>query len=205
MPKQGYLTPSGFKDMMTGGKGGEAYGLTALKYADNVALSTFGIVEEESPYISKELQWGLDYEGYAEQAYTARTFAEIQRIGKDNWIQHPTYAFIGGHVDGGLVGRDGLIEIKCPYNPQNHLENIRTAKQYGKLYKPQVQGYLWISGRKWLDFVSYDPRYENIGLELSITRVERDDAFIAELEARAVEFWQIVQNKCEEIKSFKTT
>lgn len=58
MPKQGYITPSGFKDMMTGGKGGEEFGLTALKYADEIALSTFGIVEEESPYNSKECQWG---------------------------------------------------------------------------------------------------------------------------------------------------
>jgi hypothetical protein len=204
MPKQGYITPSGFKDMMTGGKGGEAFGLTALKYADKVALSTFGIREEEPAYTTKEMQWGIDYEGYAEQAYSSATLSEIARIGANNWIQHPVFPFVGGHVDGGYVGSDGLIEIKCPYNPHNHLENLRTAKQYGALYKPQVQGYLWISGRKWLDFVSYDPRFEDIGLELSITRVERDDVFISELEARALAFWEIIQTKCGEIEALRS-
>jgi hypothetical protein len=200
MPKQGYITPSGFKAMLTSGKGGEEFGLTALKYADEIALGTFGIEAEESGFTPSAIQWGLDNEGLAEQEYKRRFMCDIQPFAGGNWIQHKTLSFVGGHVDGGYVGKDGLIEIKCPYNPLNHLDNIRTGKQFDTLYKAQIQGYLWIADKKWIDCVSYDPRYP-VAIALHCVRVERDDAFIAELEAKAVKFWAIVQAKKQEIEN----
>ncbi len=210
MPKNGFITPSGFKDLMTGGKAGEKYGATVAAYVEEIALGHFNIAEEEPQYIAKELQWGIDHEGIAEQAYQMQTFNSIQRISSDNWIQHKKYSFIGGHVDGGYVKNEHatrlkatgkkLVEIKCPYNPKNHYKNIKTAEQFKKQYKPQIQGYLWIAECDVLDAVSYDPRFKDINLDLYVFEVERDDAYISLLEERALEVWEMVQKEIQIIQ-----
>lgn len=78
-----------------------------------------------------------------------------------------------------LVGDDGLLEIKTKL-PHLQLE-VLDAGQVPAEHLPQIQGQLWISGRAWVDFVSYWP-----GIRPFIKRVHRDDAYIAEL-AAAVE------------------
>ena len=80
-----------------------------------------------------------------------------------------------------------MIEVKCPINPLNHFKNIMYAEQYEKLYKWQIQGYLWITGRHWCDFVSFDPRLlqgENWALCCHVVRIERNEAEILEIERK---------------------
>lgn len=78
-----------------------------------------------------------------------------------------------------LVGESGLLEIKTKL-PHLQLE-VLLENELPAEHKAQVQGQLWISGREWLDFVSYWP-----ALPIFITRVYRDEAYIAQI-AKAVD------------------
>lgn len=73
-----------------------------------------------------------------------------------------------------LIGQDGLLEIKTKL-PHLQIELLDSGELPSE-HKAQVQGQLWISGRRYVDFVSYWPR-----LPIFITRVERDELYIAEL------------------------
>lgn len=74
----------------------------------------------------------------------------------------------------GLVGEDGQIEIKCPYQ-NGHMEVLLTGDVPAK-HKPQIQGQLLVTGREWADFISYHPEMPG-----EIIRVERDEAYIKAL------------------------
>ena len=56
----------------------------------------------------------------------------------------------------------------------------------------QVQGQMWITGRKWSDFVLYCPALKAIGRDLTIITVQRDDDYIEELEADMLGFNTLV-------------
>jgi hypothetical protein len=94
-----------------------------------------------------------------------------------------------------MVGDDGLLEIKCP-NSATHIEYILSNK-LPSVYKPQVQGQLWVTGRKWCDFVSYDPRitkrpYWHI-------RIDRDEDYITELSGKINTFITDMKQLIEKI------
>jgi transketolase len=96
----------------------------------------------------------------------------------------------------GLVGEDGGIEIKCPYSSAVHaryllMRSPADLKALKPEYYAQIQGNLLVTGRKWFDFVSYDPRVQNPAFALKVLRVERDEKMIAEIEeaiTRATEY-----------------
>lgn len=199
MPKTGCITPSQFKKIMTGStKKTEMFGKTALTYADEIILDIIGVERDEITAAS--LQHGIDNEPLAIDRYQEETFNTV--IQPTQSIYHYEYDFICGRPDG-LIGESGLIEIKSPWNPVNHLSNI-TAKQTEPLMKPddsqisdywwQIQGYLWITRREWLDFVSYDPRFPE-PMQISIQRIHRNDDDIKNLETRCLMFWDIIQQK----------
>lgn len=81
-----------------------------------------------------------------------------------------------GYSSDGLVEDDGLIEIKCPVDSVKIMEMLRTGDT--SEYEHQIQGGLWISGRKWCDFIQYVPALECGGNHLFVKRIERDEAFI---------------------------
>lgn len=83
-----------------------------------------------------------------------------------------------------LVGDDGGMEIKCPA-AKGHVANVLDM---GDEYFAQVQGSLWITGRKWWDLVSFHPTIPSV-----IVRIERDEAYIADLEAAMSEFLNRMQ------------
>lgn len=126
------------------------------------------------------LQWGEDVEPFAREAYELETGNVVIEAG---FIPHPTLAFAGASPDG-LIGEDGGLEMKCPKNPAIHLE--RFINGLPDEYYPQIQGCMWVTGRKWWDFVSFDPRMPESHRLLRI-RVERDDAYIQRLEAAVIE------------------
>lgn len=121
---------------------------------------------------SQSMNHGNDYEGEAILKYIKATGNEVRYaqefIELDDWI--------GGTPDG-FIGKDGLIEVKCPWNGGNHLQSMLEKKIYNPDYIYQIQGYLWITDRKWCDFVTYDPDLIE-SLQLNIIRVERDEEII---------------------------
>ena len=131
-------------------------------------------------WVSKYMIWGTEQEAAARQAYEAATGAFVTQPG---FKDHPTIPMCGGSVDG-LVDDDGIIEIKAP-TTFNHIETILGGMP--EEHEAQTQGYLWITGRKWADFISYDPRLPE-HLQLFIERRERNDEYIAQLEAEIILF-----------------
>lgn len=126
------------------------------------------------------LQWGTDVEPFAREAYELET-GEI--VTESGFIQHPVYWFAGCSPDG-LVGADGGLEMKCPKSSVIHLE--RFISGVPEEYIPQIQGCMWVTGRAWWDFVSYDPRQQEKFRILKI-RVNRDEEFIRKLEAAVLD------------------
>jgi putative phage-type endonuclease len=133
--------------------------------------------------------------GHAEQIYQNPAMArgvELEPVARDRYIAATGRAVInaglctikgtplGASVDG-LVGDDGLIEIKCPWSSAKHLEAL-TNGAHAEEYQWQVMGQLWITGRLWCDVVSFDPRFPD-ELALAIVRVTRDGSKIVELKA----------------------
>ncbi|MCT4228673.1 YqaJ viral recombinase family protein [Elizabethkingia anophelis] len=125
---------------------------------------------------SKEIQHGTDYEGEAIMKYSEITGNKVVSLQEFVKLDE----FIGGTPDG-FVGNDGIVEVKCPWNGGNHLRTLLTGKIYNSDYEFQVQGYLWITKRNWCDFITYDPDLIE-GLQISITRVERDEKMITGIE-----------------------
>lgn len=98
-------------------------------------------------------------------------------------IVHPTLDYVGFSADG-LIGDDGMLEIKSPALEPRHLRTVESGKCPDD-YMPQVQGGLWVTGRQWCDFVSFwEPTHD-----LCVVRVHRDEQFIARLQAECAAVW----------------
>ena len=170
-------------------------GKVALDYADEIVLGILGV---EIPQISaRTLEWGIENEPIARAKYEIDNFCEVPEVNKP--IHHHEYDFICGTPDGFIenfkTGQKGILEIKCPSNSINHLKNLKfDTCQYHKLYKWQIQGYMWITHREYAEFCSFDPRFP-FGKQMAVHYIEYDQTAVEELESRLLEFWDIVQDK----------
>lgn len=138
------------------------------------------------------MAWGVAQEDNARTAYEASRGVFVQEMGI---ALHPTLAHTHASPDG-LVGDDGLIEIKCP-NTTTHIETLRVKKAPSK-YINQMLWQMRCTDRQWCDFVSYDPRLPS-HLQLFVTRVERDDIAIAGLELKIAEFLNEIQQEIDRL------
>lgn len=138
------------------------------------------------------MAWGVAQEDNARTAYEASRGVFVQEMGI---ALHPTLLHTHASPDG-LVGDDGLIEIKCP-NTTTHIETLRVKKAPSK-YINQMLWQMRCTDRQWCDFVSYDPRLPS-HLQLFVTRVERDDVAIAGLELKVAEFLNEVQQEIDRL------
>lgn len=139
-------------------------------------------------YVSPAMQWGTAQEPAARQAYSRATGREISSLA---FLDHPRIQMSGASPDG-LVGTDGLVEIKCP-NTVNHLALLE-SKTVPADYLKQIMWQLACTERQWCDFVSFDPRVPDAS-RLMVVRVTRDDKMIAELESQVVAFLAEVDAK----------
>lgn len=194
MPNAGFLSASKFEQLMkpTDLKKG-VYGDGCMTLAYEISLARLGVELPEA--YGAALDWGNEHEWSAIEAYKELKLCDVAR---PEFIPHPSIAHVGGTPDG-LVGSTGVVEIKCPYNPIYHARNRATAEQYHDQYKAQCQGYLWITNREWVDFVSFDPRYPE-NLQLSVHRFERDQEYIDLLASRVQGFLPIIENTLNQIK-----
>lgn len=132
-------------------------------------------------YVSPYMDFGTEYEPVARAQYEMAKGVEVERVG---FILHPRVARSGASPDG-VVGDDGLVELKVP-KTATHLSYFADGA-VPEQYKPQMYWQMACAERKWCDFVSYDPRLpEEFGL--LIVRLERDDAVIADMEAKVEQF-----------------
>lgn len=108
--------------------------------------------EVQTNFTTSAMQWGIDHEDEARFEYEAETAEVVDLTG---FILHPSIPYLGASPDG-LVGTDGLLEIKCP-NTATHLRRIKRGVVPPE-YVPQMLVQCICTGRKWVDFVDFDPR-----------------------------------------------
>lgn len=132
------------------------------------------------------MEWGREWEPTAAEAYEERTGVLVQSVG---FLLHPAHNFIGASADF-LVGSEGGGEIKCPKDQEVHLATLECGLP--REHIEQIQGGLWVTGRQWWDFVSFHPYFPN-GSHIYIQRIERDDAFISQMESHCLSLEAEVQ------------
>ena len=175
----GHVTASNMAEVMSKAKGiGEAIG--RYKYKVKLVAERLTGTSGDS-YSNAAMEWGIEQEQFACIEYEAAQNVFVEKTGF--WL-HPTIAWLGVSPDR-LVGDEGLIEVKCP-NTTTHLGYLFENKIPADYYK-QIQCQLWVTGRKWCDFVSYDPRLPKRN-RLLVVRTERDESLIQEMEAQTIQF-----------------
>ena len=189
----GRATASRFKDVLAKVKsGGEAAGRKNYR-AQLVVERLTGLRAER--FTSTAMEWGTETEDLARLAYTLETRDLVEEVG---FIEHPSLE--AGASPDGLIGLDGCLEIKCRLTA-NHIETLKLGKMPPE-HVAQVQGQLLMTGRKWCDFVSFDPTLPE-NAQLFIERIERDDEYIARLEVEVALFLAEVAEEVEFLKTYK--
>jgi putative phage-type endonuclease len=164
-------------------------------YAVQLVLERITQTKGES-YSNAAMQWGTETEPLARQAYELKRGLFVNEVG---FIDHPTISNSGASPDG-LVGTDGLVEIKCP-NSATHMETLVTRKIPQK-YIPQMTWQMACTGRSWCDFVSFDPRFPE-HLQIFIERIEYDPTYVRMLELEVTQFLDEVEKKVEILRKMK--
>jgi putative phage-type endonuclease len=178
----GKVTASRVADILAKTKSGAS--ASRGNYLIELALQRVTKTIEES-YSNSAMEWGVATEPQARVAYEVSTGNFVDQIA---FVNHPTIEGFGCSPDG-LVG-EGLIEIKCP-NSATHWSYIK-ANEPPQKYIIQMQAQMAVTGAKWCDFVSFDPRMPERS-QLLIIRVNRDDEFIAEMENDIKQFLNEVE------------
>jgi putative phage-type endonuclease len=186
----GKVTASRIADLMAKTKSG--WGASRKNYmAQLVAERVTGTVAES--YTNAAMQWGIDTEPMARQAYEAANLVTVDEAG---FVEHPKIKGAGASPDG-YVG-DGLVEIKCP-NTATHIDTMLSGKIQDKYIK-QMQWQMACTQTAFCDFVSYDPRM-GPDLALWVKRVNRDHQMIADIEAAVVDFIQEIDEQVSKLQS----
>jgi putative phage-type endonuclease len=187
----GKVTASRVADLMAKTKTG--YSATRENYMAQLVVERISNSQAES-FTNAAMQWGTDQEPYARAEYEATQGAMVEECG---FVSHPTIEMAGASPDG-LVGDDGLIEIKCP-NTATMIDVLLTGTVASK-YNTQMQFQMACTGRQWCDYVVFDPRMP-AKAQMFIKRVARDEVFIEEMEAEVTKFLGEVAEKVAKIQS----
>lgn len=163
----GIPTASNFKRLLTA-KTGKLSAQSDGYLDELLAEWIFGqpLEDPESQFRSEWMERGNFLEGQARQAYTFETDNPVVTCGiilRDD--------LLAGASPDGLIGEDGILELKCP-SPKIHVSYMRKQTIEGD-YFSQLQGLLYISGRKWVDICSYCPPFPSV-----VIRVTRDEEYI---------------------------
>jgi putative phage-type endonuclease len=183
----GKVTASRVADLLAKTKTGPS--ASRGNYLIELALQRVTKTIEES-YTNAAMEWGTQTEPQARVAYEVKTGNFVDQVA---FIDHPTIAGFGCSPDG-IVASDGLIEIKCP-NSATHWSYIKANEPPNK-YFIQMQAQMAVTGAKWCDFVSFDPRMPERS-QLLVVRVMRDPEYILYMEAEISSFLKEVEKEVQ--------
>lgn len=190
--------------------------VTASRVADLMARTKSGFSTSRANYMAElicerltgqpaerftnaAMQWGTETEPQARAMYEFVGNVNVEQVG---FVPHGTIASFGASPDG-LVGGDGLVEIKCP-NSATHIETLLSGSVDGK-YITQMQAQMACTGRQWCDFISFDPRLPP-EMQIFVKRIDRDNAFIANMEREIEGFLSDLDGKINTLgRQFSTT
>ena len=150
-------------------------------------------------FVNQAMLDGIERESAARALYMLNRDVSVTEVG---FFDHPIIKNSGASPDGAVNAEEegkyaGLIEIKCPIETTH--TNTLMSKSVPSKYIPQMQWQLACTGAKWVDFVSYNPNFPE-ELQLFVARVERDNAYIAELEAEVIKFLDEVEQTIIKLK-----
>lgn len=177
--RTGALTGSRIYEACSKKKNGEYYQSRADLLNEKLIERLTG--QSADHFVTDAMLWGTMHED------DARTFYETQKslmVAECAYIQHPAIAHSGASPDG-LVGEDGVIEIKCPTTGM-HLDTILSGEIPEK-HTYQMAWEIESAGRKWADFISYDPRLPG-NLSFFCKRYTPEPEFLETLRAEVVKF-----------------
>lgn len=191
----GKVTASRIADVMARTKTG--YGASRANYmAQLVCERLTGTKGDE--YTNAAMQWGIDTEAAAKNAYS---FMTDNHVTDCEFFNHPLIPMAGASPDGWVgTGRppDGLIEVKCPVTA-THIDTLMSETIESK-YILQMQFQMACTGTPWCDFVSFDPRLPP-ELQLWIKRVHYDAGKVKEIEAEVSTFLAELADKVAALQS----
>jgi len=190
----GKVTASRIADVVLKQKSGKYYAAREDYKVELLMESLTGQACEH--FVSPAMDFGAINEPLARTTYEFAASVEVESVG---FFVHPTIERSGASPDG-LVGDDGMVEIKVP-NTTTHLGYL-LADVVPEAYKPQMMWQMACTGRKWCDFVSYDPRLpEEFGI--FIKRFERDNGLIAAMECEVLKFIGEINEMAERLYEHK--
>ena len=160
--RRGKMSASNAETIIANGKGLETY-------IYNLMAEYYSSAEKEN-YINADMQRGIDLEPEARLEFEFYTNLDVQEVG---FIEYND--FIGVSPDG-LVGDDGLIEIKCP-NDSIYFK-LLLSNNIKPEYIAQMQMQMYVTERQYCYFVSYNPNFEK---SLYIKKISRDEEMIEKL------------------------
>ena len=174
----GCITASRIKDMLAEGKG-----ISRAKYAAQLAAERMTGKAHRSAFSSAALDHGIEFESVAQVKYELRNGVMVEGTGKE-FVQHPHIKNSGASPDR-LVNEDGLTEIKCP--DTHTFIGYRLSGEIPRVYRPQMTWQCACTGRKWCDFVAYDPDLpeEDGYLQIRFTPTEKE---ISDMEFEVIKF-----------------
>ena len=145
-------------------------------------------------FTSAAMQHGTDTEPQARAMYSMTEGHTIEEVG---FVPHPTLEMSGASPDG-LVGNDGLVEIKCP-QPTEHIR-VLTGGAIKRNYMLQMMWQMACTGREWCDFVSFCPALPN-EMQLHVQRVTRDPGQVLDISDAVEAFLADVDGLTEKLRS----
>jgi len=144
--RKGKMTASHADAIGTAGKGLDTY-------IRKMMAESYSRAEKEQ-YTNEDMERGKELEDQARSIYAINNGVEVSQVG---FIEHSQYA---GCSPDSLVGEDGGLEIKCPKDEVYFEYLLDEEKAIDSKYIWQIQMNLLITGRKWWDFMAYNPNFE---------------------------------------------
>lgn len=195
--RAGCITASMFETARSKLKSGPNKGqptAAALDYAFRLAVERISGEPLDNGFETWQMKRGHELEPEARMEHEIQSGLIVQPAG---FITTDDGAF-GASADG-LIGEQGGAEYKCFLSPEKvrafHIDNDASG------IADQVQGCMWISGRKWWHIGMYCPALEAAGKQLWWRQFERDDDFIEQLEADLWQFKLLVDQYEDKLRS----
>lgn len=168
----------------------------AKNYAFRLAVERISGLPMDEGFETWAMRRGRELEPEARAAHEIHAGVTVKEAG---FIT--TDCGLYGATADGLIGEDGGAEYKCLVSP----ERVRDALLDNDIseFLDQVQGGMWITGRKWWDFCIYCPALDGVNRMLTRWRIQRDDEYITTLETELQEFNAMVQTYMHKLENNK--
>ena len=190
--------------------------VTASRISDVIAKTKTGVSTSRQNYLiqlvserltgkktdsftNKAMEDGVEREPIARKLYESKTNSIVTEVG---FFDHPVIKSSGASPDGAVNSEEegkyaGLIEIKCPIETTH--TNTLMSKSVPSKYIPQMQWQMACTNARWVDFISFNPNFPE-ELQVFVKRLDRDDAYIAELEVEVIKFLEEIEQTIIKLK-----